>query len=698
MSHKYASLQPGCYKKPPFSVEVPGYEPVEGETIPRRNPKYATKLVSRPEEGVTTVFDILMRTSERFGDLKGIGTRKHIKTHNEVKKTVKIVDGEEIEVSKNWTFFEYGEYEYITFGQYVANALQIGSGLRNLGLTKEDRLHIFASTSANWLLASHAAVTQSMPIVTSYATLGEEGLEVSLTQTQAKAIFVDSDLIPKLFNPLKKATHLEILVYNNGIEANQANIERLRELYPAIKIFSLNEIQLLGERSPVEPVPPKPDDICCLMYTSGTTGTPKGVPLRHRNIIAAVAGLDSVFHPYLSPSDGVLCYLPLAHSFEFAFENACLFWGLKMGYGSPRTLSDTNMRNCKGDIKEFRPTILIGVPAIWETIRKGIEQKVSQLGYVKRNLFWAAMIVKIFLCKFGFPGSGLLDTLVFNNIKRETGGRLRACFNGAGPIGRETRRFISFAIVPLLMGYGLTETMAMGALMDPLEWNDYTLGDIPGSIEIKLVDYADAGYFTTSNPPQGEILIRGEPVMNGYYENDEETAEALTIDGWFRTGDIGEWSPNGHLTVIDRKKNLVKTLNGEYIALEKLESIYRTNNIISNICIYAAPDRAKPIAIVFPAFKALQTLADSKSIEHTDLKSLVQNHVIKAFLLKELQATARKAGLAPFEVVEGVVLTDFEWTNMNGLLTPAQKLSRRNIVKLYQKEIDVAYGRTKSVL
>ncbi|KAH6673357.1 hypothetical protein B0J14DRAFT_666648 [Halenospora varia] len=698
MSHKYASLQPGCYKKPPFSVEAPGYQPVEGETIPRRNPKYVTKLVSRPEEGLATVFDILMRTSEKFGDLNGIGTRKHIKTHNEIKKTVKIVDGEEIEVSKNWTFFEYGEYEYITFGQYVAKALQIGSGLRSLGLTKEDRLHIFASTSANWLLASHAAVTQSMPIVTSYATLGEEGLEVSLTQTHAKAIFVDSDLIPKLFNPLNKATHLEILIYNNGIEANQANIDKLRELYPAIKTFSLEEIRLLGERNPVEPVPPNPDDICCLMYTSGTTGTPKGVPLRHRNIVAAIAGLDSIFHPYLSPSDGVLCYLPLAHSFEFAFENACLCWGLKMGYGTPRTLSDTNMRNCKGDIKEFRPTILIGVPAIWETIRKGIEQKVSQLGYVKQHIFWAAMGVKVFLCKWGLPGSGLLDTLVFNSVKKETGGRLRACFNGAGPIGKETRRFISFAIVPLLMGYGLTETMAMGALMDPLEWNDYTLGDIPGSIEIKLVDYSDAGYFAANDPPQGEILIRGDPVMNGYYQNDEETAEALTSDGWFQTGDIGEWSPNGHLTIIDRKKNLVKTLNGEYIALEKLESIYRTNNIISNICIYAATDRAKPIAIVFPAFKALQTLADSKSIEHTDLKSLVRNDVIKTLLLKELQTTARKAELASFEVIEGVVLTDFEWTNMNGLLTPAQKLSRRNIVKLYQKEIDVAYGRTKSVL
>lgn len=173
-----------------------------------------------------------------------------------------------------------------------------------------------------------------------------------------------------------------------------------------------------------------------------------------------VAGLDSIFKPYISIDDSVLCYLPLAHSFEFAFENVCFYWGIQMGYGNPRTLSDTSMRNCHGDIKEFKPTILIGVPAIWEMIRKGIEQKISQLGTLHSLLFWRAMGLKTSLCGWKLPGSGLLDYLVFDAVKKETGGRLRACFNGAGPIGKETRRFISFAIAPLLMGYGLTETTA----------------------------------------------------------------------------------------------------------------------------------------------------------------------------------------------------------------------------------------------
>ena len=243
-----------------------------------------------------------------------------------------------------------------------------------------------------------------------------------------------------------------------------------------------------------------------------------------------------------------------------------------MGYGNPKTLSDTSVRNCKGDIRELQPTVLVGVPAVWETVRKGIVAKVNSSGPVVKNMFWSALATKVFLMSNGLPGSGMLDAVVFKKIKEATGGRLKLCLNGGGPISQETQRFISYAIAPMLGGYGLTETTAMGALMDPLHWTDGALGDIPSSIEIKLVDFADAGYFTKNTPPQGEVWIRGAPVITEYYENEQETKEAITSDGWFKTGDIGEWDSNGHLKLIDRKKNLVKTLNGEYIALEKVYS------------------------------------------------------------------------------------------------------------------------------
>ena len=241
-----------------------------------------------------------------------------------------------------------------------------------------------------------------------------------------------------------------------------------------------------------------------------------------------------------------------------------------MGYGNPKTLSDTSVRNCKGDIKEFKPSVLVGVPAVWENVKKGIVGQVNAGGPLVRNLFWSALAAKCFLISSGLPGSGILDAAVFKKIKEATGGRLKLCMNGGGPVAKDTQRFISFAIAPMISGYGLTETTAMGALNNPTHWTDSALGDIPASIEIKLVDVPDVGYFTDRTPPQGEIWIRGASVIETYYDNEKETQEAITSDGWFKTGDIGEFDKNGHLKLIDRKKNLVKTLNGEYIALEKV--------------------------------------------------------------------------------------------------------------------------------
>jgi long-chain acyl-CoA synthetase len=343
-----------------------------------------------------------------------------------------------------------------------------------------------------------------------------------------------------------------------------------------------------------------------------------------------------------------------------------------MGYGNPKTLSDTSVRNCKGDIRELRPTILVGVPAVWETVKKGIVAKVNSGGTLVKSLFWTALWAKNNLLHYGLPGAGILDAVVFKKVKEATGGRLRICMNGGGPIAKDTQRFISMAITPMIGGYGLTETTAMGALTDPMEWTDDALGNIPGSIEIKLVDFPEAGYHATNKPnPQGEIWIRGTPVLESYYENEKETAEAITPDGWFKTGDIGEWDKNGHLKIIDRKKNLVKTLNGEYIALEKLESVYRAATVVANICVYADTQRAKPIAIIVPAEPALKKLAERIGVEGNGMEDLVHNRQVQDAILKELQQAGKQGGLSGIEIIEGVVLADEEWNPQNvGDLNP----------------------------
>lgn len=690
---KTAQIQPRMVKKSPFSVPVPDIEAPDGETVPRRHPECVNELRSKPDPNISTTYELLRVSVERYGDLRALGSRRLIQLHHETKKVKKMVDGEEQEVDKKWTYFELSNYEFLSYTEYEKLALQIGAGLRSLGLVKDDRVHIFAGTSQYWLAMSHGAASQSMPIVTAYDTLGAEGLKHSMIATKAKAIFLDPHLLPTLVNVLNEAKDIKFVIWNSQLEANPDHVKKLKEAHPGIEVMSFEDLRQKGEDNPADPIPPTPEDLCCIMYTSGSTGTPKGVPLKHRNVVAAVAGVSVVVQPFIGPGDGLLTYLPLAHILEFVFENAALYWGATMGYGNPKTLSDASVRNCNGDIKEFKPTILVGVPAVWETVKKGIIAKVNAGSVVVQKLFWGALWAKKNLMSTGIPGSGILDAIVFKKIKEATGGRLRLCMNGGGPIAKDTQQFISMAITPMISGYGLTETTAMGTLQNPLEWTTGSIGAMPASIEIKLVDFPDAGYHVTNMPnPQGEVWIRGPSVMEGYYENEKETSEAMTSDGWFKTGDIGEFDNRGHLKLIDRKKNLIKTLNGEYIALEKLESIYRSAPVVANICVYADDSKAKPIAIIVPTEPALKKLASGVGVEGSNLEELVHNKKVQGAVLRELQNAGRAGGLSGIEIIEGVVVSDEEWTPQNNLVTAAQKLNRKNILARYKNEVAEAYG------
>ncbi|KAI3554214.1 AMP-binding enzyme [Colletotrichum abscissum] len=687
-------ILPRMQAKGPFSVPSPGAEAKDGETLPRRLPQAVPDLITVPGSGkITTTFELVKQSAEKYGNARCLGSRKLVNTHRETKKVKKMVDGEEREVDKQWTYFELSPYEYITFHEYERLTLQLGSGLRKIGLTKADRLHLYAATSQHWLAMSHGAASQSMPVVTAYDTLGEEGLKYSMVATSAKAIFLDPHLLPTLGNVLQEAKDIRYVIWNNQHQIQQTHLEQLKSAHPEIQVMSFEELRKLGEENMVDPVPPATEDLCCIMYTSGSTGTPKGVLLKHKAVVAAVAGVSAVVQPFIGPGDGLLTYLPLAHILEFVFENACIYWGTTMGYGNPKTLSDNSVRNCAGDIREFKPSVMVGVPAVWETVKKGIIAKVNAGSALVKTLFWNALSAKQHMMSLGVPGTGVLDSVVFKKLKEATGGRLKLCMNGGGPIAKETQQFISMAIAPMIIGYGLTETTAMGCLTNPLEFSVNNMGAMPASIEIKLVDFAEAGYYATNKPnPQGEVWIRGPSVLEEYYQNPKETKEAITEDGWFKTGDIGEFDSQGHLKLIDRKKNLVKTLNGEYIALEKLESIYRAAAVVANICIYADANKAKPIAIIVPAEPALIKLAESIGVQGSNLEGLVHDKKLQSAVLKELQNAGRSGGLSGIEIIEGVVMSDEEWTPQNDLVTAAQKLQRKKILEKYKSEVNKAYG------
>ncbi|OCK74979.1 acetyl-CoA synthetase-like protein [Lepidopterella palustris CBS 459.81] len=699
--------EPRCCKRGPFTAEVSGAEKADGETVPRRNVRTLDELKKTPHPDINTVFDILKWSSQKYGHEKALGKRKLIMIHEEVRKVRKKVDGKEQELDKMWQYYELSPYSYMSFVEYEQLALNAGSGFRALGLNSPDRVYVFAATHPHWLAVAHGAGSQSLPIVTAYDTLGEEALKNSLLQTNAKAIFVDPHLLTKLIAPLHEARDIQHVIYNDDDspctkadpEKIEAEAKKLKDAHSHLTVISFSEFIKIGEGKSAPTTPPKPDDLCCIMYTSGSTGAPKGVLITHRNIIAAIAGIDAVVGPYLGPGDGLLAYLPLAHILEFVFESACLFWGGTMGYGNPKTISDTSTRNCHGDIAEFKPTILIGVPTVWETVKKGIMAKVSKMNPIIRKIFWGALEAKIVMMNMSsyFPfssfGASIIDKVVFNKIRESTGGKLRMCLNGGGPIAQETQRFVSMCIAPLLSGYGLTETAAAGALTDPLSWTDTALGELPSSIEIKLVDFPDAGYYSTNKPPQGEIWIRGDSVTKGYLNLPKETEESFTNDGWFKTGDIGEFDSVGQLRIIDRKKNLVKTLNGEYIALEKLESVYRSAGVVSNICVFVAQDKNKPVAVIIPNEDALKQLASNNGVQGNGLEDLCREEKVNAMVLKELLATARNGGLSGIEIIDGVALSDAEWTPQNCLVTSAQKLNRRGLAEKYKGDIEKAYNR-----
>jgi len=285
--------QPRAYKKPPYSVEASGYSKVEGETIPRRHPTAKDKLKTTPAEGVNTVFDIVRTASERYGNAKALGRRTVKDIHHETKK-IKRKDGTEEE--KKWSYFELSEYKYMSFAEYEKLTLKVGSGLRSLGMEPKEKVHIFASTSPFWLAMAHGSVSQSMSIVTAYDSLGIEALKHSMLQTHATAIFCDGPLVIKLIEVLKEAKEIKHVIYNTEVpDFKQEDVEKLKQAHSHLTVLSFDDLVSKGEKHNAQPVPPKPDDLFAVMYTSGSTGAPKGVLLKHSNVVAASKFVGNVY-------------------------------------------------------------------------------------------------------------------------------------------------------------------------------------------------------------------------------------------------------------------------------------------------------------------------------------------------------------------------------------------------------------------
>lgn len=671
-----------------FAVQV-GKPKSSGETAPMRNAKAADRPITCPPgTNIKTVHDLANHGIDSFGNANFLGQREFVKIHTEAREITKKVDGEDVKVKKNWQYYELGSYDWQTYGAFEKTRKKLGSAMVKCGIKPgEGKMHLYAKSCREWMQAAIACSSQNIAIVTAYDTLGIEGLRESINQTETSGILLDKDNLSNLSKVLRNAPSIKFVVYRDSegelTDAQKKEIDSFDGLNGGIKVFSYSEFLKLGEENPVDYHPPKADDICCIMYTSGSTGPPKGVVLLHSTVVAGVAGATgNVTRMSVNEEDVFLAILPLAHIFEFTAELCVFYWGSAIGYGTPKTITDTNMRNCKGDMRELQPTILVGVPAVFEAIKKGISSQIAKAPAVSQKVFWGAFKLKQTLQSLHLPVS-LLDSVIFKKIKEATGGRLRYMMNGGAPVSDGTRAFINVLLAPLIMGYGLTETNAMCAITNPLNLDMDSTGEIVPSVTIKLVDVTDTGYFAKNN--QGEIWVKGPAVSPGYWNNEKETKETYTDDGWFKTGDIGEVTKNGKVRIVDRKKNLVKTLNGEYVAVERLESMYRSNKYVNNICVFADSSHAKPVAIVCPIESAIKELCSSKSMEYSEIV-IHEKPIIKA-VLESLQATAKECNLRPVEWLAGVALSDEEWTAQNGFVTSAQKVQRKKIAEEYKEQL-----------
>ncbi|PPR00806.1 hypothetical protein CVT26_012447 [Gymnopilus dilepis] len=686
---KVHTNKPGYYGE--GSVEVappagPGEGPIRRSTLSKDG------LVQRPFEGIDTVYDVVEYAARTHGNRKALGWRDIITVHEEEKEVKKVVDGKEVNEKKKWKYFELSDYKYISFIELKEAVSEVARGLVHLGVTKDDVFNVYAQTSPNWQLMAHACGSISTPIATAYDTLGEDGLAHSLNEPNCVGLFTNAELLPTLQRVLARTPSVKYVVFDG--EPSQSVLDKINAVRDSIQVYSLDKLREIGRAESMDAVQarrPKPEDLALIMYTSGSTGAPKGVCITHANLVASVGSVYVLLGHHLTYDDSYLAYLPLAHVLEYIVELIMIFVGMPSGYGRVKTLTDASVRNCKGDISAFRPSIMVGVPAVWETIRKGIIAKVNSGGTIKKNLFNGALTAK----KKNLPVlSQVADSVVLAGVRAATGGRLRIALSGGAAISRETQEFLTTALVVVLQGYGMTETCGMCAILPPELFRYGSVGVPVPSIEIKLRDVPEAGYLSSNNPPQGEVCIRGPSVTKGYYKrpdlNEDETI--FTKDGWMRTGDVGQWNSDGTLSLIDRVKNLIKLASGEYIALERLEASYKSCNLVSNICVHATQEAQQPMAIIIPHEAHLRAALQAKGIaSDASLPDLCKDAAVQKLVLAECNAVGKKNGFKPNELLQSVVLTPEEWTPESGLVTAAQKIQRAKIAHTFKDQINAVY-------
>ncbi|GBF91020.1 hypothetical protein Rsub_03875 [Raphidocelis subcapitata] len=520
-----------------------------------------------------------------------------------------------------------GPYEWQTFGQVRERVAGVAAGMRGLGLEAGDKVAILGVNCPDWMVA--------MQVGAPARRLGRVA--------QALAAVPSGQLAA---------------VVHFGPDPSKADLAAASEA--GARVLGFGELEAAGRGAPVEATPPAPEDLSTVMYTSGTTGNPKGVMLTHHALVSAIAACKSYLEESGETLGGDDCYfsfLPLAHVFDRLAEEFMLAQGGCIGYWQgeiPKVLAD---------IAACRPTLFCGVPRVFDRIHAGISDGL-RASWVKRFVFGFALARKKAFMQLGYrhdEASPLADLLVFNKIKQKLGGRVRLILSGAAPLSPAVQEFLAVAMcAPVLQGYGLTETCAATCIAEPFRWeaNGTVGGPISGAIEVRLEAVPEMGYDPAADPPRGEVCVRGPTLFGGYYKEEGLTAECMDAEGFFHTGDIAELTGRGALRIIDRKKNIFKLSQGEYVAVEKVEGAYKGAPLME--------------------------------------QALVSEPRVAAHFLKLLQDKGRAERLKGFELVKAVHLVAEPFSVENGLMTPTFKFKRAPLLERFRSEIDDLYARLRS--
>jgi len=684
-------------------LSEPVTEKRDGESPVYRNAKYKDRLLMTPLPEAKSVCDVFDHVVKEHGAKKCMGWRKMIKMHTE---ELKQKDG----TVKHWEIPEFAPLKWQSFSEIGKRTDHITSGLLAFtGLKSGEKLAMFENTCYQWMLLAQACFRYSIIVSTVYANLGIDALITALQETEATTIFTNVSTLKEFEHIAKECKNLKYVIYTrNGIvEDDEDNLKKenillngLREK-TQLKFISFDELEELGRAEPKEvdhskaPQRPTIDSLALIMYTSGTTGKPKGVMLSHKNMLSSMASVDLTIGEDKSIEYRYIAYLPLAHILELVAEHVILLRGGCIGYGSARTLTEKGARPI-GDIQAIAPSALVGVPRVFDTIKKGALERIESGNAIARFLFNAAYQAKL-AALYNDRETPLWNALVFNKFRRMIGGNIALMLSGGAPLNKDSQLFMRVCFgCCFIQGYGLTETSATVALQGGFDrFEVQSVGAPLPSSEIKLVDVPEMGYLSTDKPyPRGEIVVRGNNISTGYFKHDSLTKEVFTKDGWFYTGDIGQIKDNGALQIIDRRKNLVKLSGGEYISLETLESIYGNSKYVTpnGIMVYAKSEMDKPVAVILPSFAALRTWARNNGISSLKKNDLIHNEAVIAEVLRSLEEEGKKNKVQSFEKLLGIKLYNEEWTVENGCLTAAMKLKRGHIYDIHKEDIETMFN------